>query len=151
MDVSRRQAITAGIASLGAAAVDAQDQSMKIGVIGLGTRGDQAHVRTLKTLSDARITAICDIQPDRMQKINDGLPSKAATYVDYRELIKDPNVGIVVVATPGYLHHDIALAVLRAGKDLLLEKPLALNYRDAMDVVREAEKSDRVMAVGVPG
>ena len=47
-----------------------------------------------------------------MQEINDGLPSKAATYVDYRELIKDPNVGIVVIATPGYLHHEMALAVL---------------------------------------
>ena len=122
---------------------------MKIGVIGLGVRGDQAHVHTLKQLSEAKITAICDIQPDRMQKINDGLPSKAATYVDYRELIKDPNVGIVVIATPGYLHHEMALAVLRAGKDLVLEKPLSLNYKDAMDVVREAEKSNRVVAVGM--
>jgi predicted dehydrogenase len=129
--------------------MEGQDQPMKIGVIGLGTRGDQAHVRTLKQLSEAKITAICDIQPDRMQKINEGLPSKAATYVDYRELIKDPNVGIVVVATPGYLHHDMALAVLRAGKDMVLEKPLSLNYRDAMDVVREAEKSGRVVAVGM--
>jgi predicted dehydrogenase len=127
MNFSRRQAITAGIASLGAAALDAQAEPMKLGVIGLGTRGDQAHVKTLKTLSEAKITAICDIQSDRMQKINDGLPSKAATYVDYRELIKDPNVSIVVIATPGYLHHDMALAVLRAGKDLVLEKPLALN------------------------
>jgi predicted dehydrogenase len=149
MNFSRRQAITAGIASLGAAALDAQAEPMKLGVIGLGTRGDQAHVKTLKTLSEAKITAICDIQSDRMQKINDGLPSKAATYVDYRELIKDPNVSIVVIATPGYLHHDMALAVLRAGKDLVLEKPLALNYRDAMDVIHEAEKSKRVVAVGM--
>jgi predicted dehydrogenase len=149
MSVSRRQAITAGIASLSAAALDAQEQPMKIGVIGLGLRGEQAHVATLKNISEAKITAICDIQPDRMQKINDGLPSKAATYVDYRELIKDPNVGIVVVATPGYLHHEMAVAALRAGKDLVLEKPLSLNYRDAMDVVREAEKSGRVVAVGM--
>jgi predicted dehydrogenase len=149
MDVSRRQAITAGIATLGAAALEAQEQPMKIGVIGLGTRGDQAHIKTLKTLSEAKVTAICDIQSDRMQNVNGELPSKAATYVDYRELIKDPNVGIVVVATPGYLHHEMALAVLRAGKDLLLEKPLSLNYKDAMDVIREAEKSNRVVAVGM--
>src|SRR5436190_12838443 len=126
MNFSRRQAITAGIASFGAAALDAQEQAMKIGVIGLGNRGNNAHVHTLKQLSEAKITAICDIQPDLMKQINDGLPSKAATYVDYRELIKDPNVGIVVVATPGYLHREMALAALRAGKDLMLEKPLAL-------------------------
>ncbi len=122
---------------------------MKIGVIGLGVRGTQAHVVALKQLADAKITALCDLQPDRMQKVNDGLPAKAATYVDYRELIKDPNVSIVVVATPGYLHHDMALAALRAGKDLVLEKPLSLNYKDAMDVVREAERSGRVVAVGM--
>jgi predicted dehydrogenase len=149
MNFSRRQAITAGIAGLGAAALEAQAQPVKIGVIGLGTRGNQAHVHTLKTLSEAKITAICDIQADRMKEINDGLPSKAATYVDYRELIKDPNVGIVVVATPGYLHKEMALAALHAGKDLLLEKPLALNYHDAMEVIREAEKSNRVVAVGM--
>ena len=149
MNVSRRQAIASGIATLGAAALDAQEQPMKIGVIGLGNRGHNAHVFTLKKLSEAKITAICDIQPDLMKEVNDELPSKAATYVDYRELIKDPNVGIVVIATPGYLHHEMALAVLRAGKDLLLEKPLSLNYRDAMDVVREAEKSKRVVAVGM--
>src|SRR5438477_12804694 len=112
MNFSRRQAIATGIATLGPAALEAEEQPIKIGVLGLGLRGTQAHVATLKQLSDARITAICDIQPDRMQAINDGLPSKAATYVDYRELIKDPNVGIIVVATPGYLHHDMALAVL---------------------------------------
>src|SRR5260370_41137869 len=117
MNFSRRQAIATGIATLGAAALEAQDQPMKIGVIGLGLRGHQAHVATLKQFSEAKITAICDIQPDRMQKINDELPAKAATYVDYRELIKDPNVGIVVVATPGYLHHEMALAALHAGKD----------------------------------
>src|SRR5215471_6987589 len=133
MHFTRRQAITAGIASLGATALDGQQQPMKIGVIGLGNRGNQAHVRTLKQLSEAKITAICDVQLDRMQKVNEGLPSKAATYVDYRELIKDPNVGIVVVATPGYLHHEMAVAALRAGKDLVLE----------------AEKSGRVVAVGM--
>ena len=122
---------------------------MKIGVIGLGVRGTQAHVASLKQLSDAKITALCDIQPDRMEKVNQELPSKAATYVDYRELIKDPNVSIVVVATPGWLHHDMAMAALRAGKDLLLEKPLSLNYRDAIEVVREAERSGRVVAVGM--
>ena len=122
---------------------------MKIGVIGLGMRGTQAHVKALKELSGTKITALCDIQPDRMQKVNAGLPTKAATYVDYRELIKDPNVSIVVVATPGYLHHDMALAALRAGKDLVLEKPLSLNYHDAMDVVREAERSGRIVAVGM--
>jgi predicted dehydrogenase len=148
MNYSRRQVIASGVA-LGAAAMEAQVQPMKVGIIGLGIRGSQAHVTALKEFADARITALCDVQPERMQKINDGLSAKAATYVDYREMIRDPNVGIVVIATPGYLHHEMALAALRAGKDLMIEKPLALNYRDAMDIVREAERSGRVVGVGM--
>ena len=145
MHFTRREAITTGLA----AALQAQGQPMKLGVIGLGNRGKNAHILTLKKLPEAKITAICDIQPNLMQEINDGLPAKAATYVDYRELIKDPNVGIVVIATPGYLHKEMALAALSAGKDLVLEKPLALNYRDAVEIVRAAEKSGRIVAVGM--
>ena len=149
MHPSRREAITAGVASLGAAVLEAQEPPMKIGIVGLGVRGTQAHVAALKQLGEAKVTALCDIQPDRMAQVNEGLPSKAATYVDYRELVRDPNVSIVVIATPGWLHHDMALAALRAGKDLLLEKPLAVNYREAMDIVREAERTGRVVAVGM--
>src|SRR5215472_9325541 len=82
MNFSRRQAITAGIASMGAAALQAplqaQDQQpMKLGIIGLGNRGNLAHVLTLKQLPEAKITAICDIQPELFDKINSQLPAKA--------------------------------------------------------------------------
>lgn len=137
--------MAAGLASL---ALPAQEKTVRVGIIGLGLRS-RAHLDALKKVSDGKIVALCDIQPDRMEKVNAGLPSKAATYVNYRELIKDPNVGVVVIVTPGYLHHDMAIAALRAGKDVLLEKPLALNYREAMDIKREAEKSGRIMAVGM--
>jgi predicted dehydrogenase len=79
----------------------------------------------------------------------EGLPSRPEMYTDYRELLKDRRVGAVVVITPGYLHHEMALAALRAGKDLLLEKPLALNYAQAVDIVREARKSGRIVCVGM--
>jgi predicted dehydrogenase len=148
MTISRRQAIGAGVASLGARALQAQQDGMKIGIIGLGIRST-AHLPAIKQLAEARITALCDIQPERMHKVNDGLPVKASTYVDYRELIRDPNVSVVVIATPGYLHHEMALAALRAGKDLVLEKPMALNYRDAMEIKREAERTGRIVAVGM--
>jgi UDP-N-acetyl-2-amino-2-deoxyglucuronate dehydrogenase len=147
MSVSRREVIGT-LPALGAAALQAQSKPLGVGIIGLGNRSS-AHLPALKQLSDYKITAICDIQPDRMEKVNDQLPSRAATYVDYRELIRDPNVGVVVIVTPGYLHHDMAIAALRAGKDLVLEKPIAVNYRDALDIQREAERSGRIVAVGM--
>jgi predicted dehydrogenase len=148
MENRREFLITAGMASLSAAALQAQAAPVKIGFIGLGNRST-AHLPALRQLPEAKITALCDIQPDRMQKVNAELPSKATTYVDYRELIKDPQVSVVVIATPGYLHREMAIAALRAGKDLLLEKPIATTYRDALEIQREAQKSGRIVAVGM--
>src|SRR3712207_7328512 len=70
-----------------------------------------------------------------------------STLFPYTTLFRsrDRNVGIVVIATPGYLHKQMALEALRAGKDLLLEKPIALNYEDALEIVREAKRSRRIV------
>jgi len=54
-----------------------------------------------------------------------------------------------VIVTPGYLHHEMAIAALRAGKDVLMEKPMATNYADALDLIREAKRSGRIVAVGM--
>ena len=78
-----------------------------------------------------------------------GCPSRRPLTWTTGELIRDPKVGIVVIATPGYLHKQMALEALRAGKDLLLEKPIALNYADALEIVREAKRSRRIVAVGM--
>ncbi len=148
--ISRREIMAAGAATMSAALLDAQtSKPVNFGIIGLGNRSG-AHTGPLKKLAqDGKIVALCDIQSDRMQKVNEGLAEKAEMYTDYRELIKDKNVSAVAIVTPGYLHHEMALAALRAGKDLMLEKPLALNYKDAMDIVREAKRSGRVVSVGM--
>ncbi len=141
--------MAAGLASLGAAALDAQsDKPVQIGIIGLGNRS-KAHFAGLKGLTEGKIVALCDLESARMDTVNKALPEKAETYTDYRELIKDKNVGAVVIVTPGYLHHEMAVAALRAGKDVLMEKPLATNYADALDLIREAKRSGRIVAVGM--
>src|SRR5690349_20069889 len=114
MDVSRR----AMFAAAGTALLSAQaDAPPKIGIIGCGNRS-RAHLDAWKQLPQAKVAAISDIQTDKMATVNKALPEPAATYIDYRELIRDKNVGIVVIATPGYLHKEMALEALRAGKDL---------------------------------
>ena len=144
--MTRREMVAALAA---AASLEAQPTPVSLGVIGLGLRS-RAHLNAIEKLrAESRIAALGDIQPDRMVEVNAGLPAKAATYTDYRELIKDPNVGAVVIVTPGYLHKEMALQAMRAGKDVLLEKPLALNYADAREIVREARRTGRVVCVGM--
>ena len=102
-----------------------------------------------KLQQETKIAALCDIRSDRMQKVNEGLAEKAEMYTDYRELIKDKRVSAVAIVTPGYLHHEMVLAALRAGKDVMVEKPMAVNYREAMDIVREAKRTGQNRVLGI--
>ena len=145
MDVSRRSML----AVAGTALLQGQSSApLGIGIVGCGNRS-RAHQSGLKPLTEAKIVAVSDIRPEKMTEFNSGLPAPATTYIDYRELIRDMNVGIVVIATPGYLHKEMALEALRAGKDLMLEKPIATNYADAIEIIREAKRLKRIVAVGM--
>lgn len=147
--VSRRQIIATGLASLGASVAGAQMRSINVGIIGVGLRSG-AHIKALKQLqNESAIVALCDLEPGRMAKAAEGLTLRPKMYTDYRELLRDRNVAVVAIITPGYLHHEMALAALRAGKDVMLEKPLALNYAEATDIIRETRKSGRVVCVGM--
>lgn len=148
--ISRREMV-AGLAALGAASAQAQAPGggLGVGMIGVGLRSG-AHLKALAQLrAESRITALCDLESARMAKVAAGLPAKPELYTDYREMLRDKNVSAVAIITPGYLHHEMTLAALRAGKDVLLEKPLALNYKEAADIVREARKSGRIVCVGM--
>lgn len=143
--VSRRGMVTA----LGAGALLAQGpRTPRIGVIGLGNRS-RSHFEGLKHLPEAAISALCDLDSQRIEKVNAGLPAKTTGYTDYRELIADPKVDAVVIVAPNFLHHEMVLAALRAGKDVLVEKPLALTYPQAREIVREARRRGRVVVVGM--
>jgi len=119
-----------------------------IGVIGTGNRAS-AHFRAYPQLPEARIVALSDLESDRMESYNKALPQRAATYTDWRELLKDPRVGIVVITAPNFLHHEMAIAALRAGKHVLLEKPIAISYPLARRIQAEAKSSGRILAVGM--
>lgn len=148
-DISRRQMMAVGLAALGTTAANAQAGSVNLGIIGVGLRSG-AHLKALTQLqSESNVVALCDLESARMAKAAGALPSKPAMYTDYRELLNDKSVGAVAIITPGYMHHEMAIAALRAGKDVMLEKPLALNYKEAADIIRESRKSGKVVCVGM--
>jgi len=145
MSLSRRDLVSA----LGAGSMLAQSPAAaRLGVIGLGARS-RAHFAAFKSVPEARVTALCDLDSQQIDRVNKDLPAKASGYTDFRELIADRNVDAVVIVAPNFLHHDMALAALRAGKDVMVEKPLALTYREAKEVADEAKRSGRIMAVGM--
>ncbi len=144
--ISRRR-LTLGMA--GFAALNAQVKDTPgIGVIGLGNRSRQ-HFAAMAELPEAKVVALCDLDSKRIAAKNDGLSRKATPYTDYRELLRDPNVGMVVIATPNFTHHDIAIAALRAGKDVILEKPIAISYAQAREIQAEAKRNGRILGIGM--
>ena len=143
--MTRREAIQAAAA---APLMAQTNKTVKIGLIGNGNRGT-AHLAAYLKMPEANVTALSDVEPARMDGFNAKLGGMATKYVDWRELIKDRNVDVVAIAVPNYLHAEMAIAALRAGKHVLLEKPIAVNYRQARQIQAEAARSGRVLAIGM--
>jgi predicted dehydrogenase len=124
------------------------ESTFKLGLIGLGNRS-RTHLAAYRELANIEVAALCDIQPDRMRAARHGPAANAELYTDYRELIADKDVQAVAIATPNYLHAEMAIAALKAGKDVLLEKPIGLNYEEALQVASAARTSGRALAIGM--
>ena len=147
---------TAAVAALaGPAAIRARgaNDKIQIGWIGVGTRGNAGIDWLKKAAPDTvTITAICDTfqgylarGKDRVQTIWGNTP---ATYEDYHDLLASSSIDAVFIMTPEHLHHDMAIAALRAGKHVYLEKPLAHTIEEGFDIVREWKKSGKIVQVG---
>ena len=114
-------------------------------MIGCGYWGPNL-IRNFSDIDDATVVACCDLSPDRLSKIQKRYPSLQCTQ-DYQELLRDPNVDAVVVATPVSTHYPIARQALEHGKHVLLEKPLADSSEHALDLIERAKAAGRVLMV----
>ena len=117
-----------------------------IGVVGYGYWGPNL-VRNFAESRGASIRMVSDLQPERLAQVQRRYPG-VTTTMSPEELIRDPGVDAVVVATPVEHHYDLALAALRAGKHVLVEKPLASNSTQASHLIDEAASRRLVLMVG---
>ncbi len=116
-------------------------KKINIGIIGLGGIANK-HIFELLKCEDAEIVAICDINPEAISaKVEKYGLHAAKQYSDYRDLIADPNVQAVEICTPNYLHAEMAIAAFNAGKPVNLEKPIAMCYKQALDILAAANDS----------
>lgn len=118
---------------------------VQVGVVGYGYWGPNL-VRNLMELPDCRVTAICDRREDRLALAARRCPT-ARTTSDLESVIRSVEVDVIVVATPVSSHYEIARAALRAGKHVLVEKPLATSSKETEDLIEEARSRGRVLMV----
>jgi predicted dehydrogenase len=123
---------------------------MRVGIIGGGLMGREAAsafgrwfvLDRERVPVRAELTAVCDLQPSLLEWFK-GVPGVRLLTRDHRELLASPDVDVVYVAVPHNLHESIYVDVLRAGKDLLAEKPFGIDLGAAERIAHEARVSGR--------
>lgn len=120
-------------------------QPLGVGVIGCGYWGPNL-IRNFAHHPDSRVVAVCDIRLERAQQLATWYPITRVTS-DPMELIADPEVEFVVVATPARTHYPLAKAALEAGKNVLTMKPMATSVEHAEELVNLAAAKGLLLAV----
>ena len=111
---------------------------IKLGIVGLGRAGYGMHVHELQDFLDMyEIYAVCDIIEERRNKV--AAESGAKAYADYAEMLKDPEIEVVAIATRSSDHYEHAMMALKAGKVVFLDKPMCTTYEEALDLVSYAK------------
>ena len=136
----------AGLAAAGSLLGAGQD--IAVGMIGVGGRGSFLLTNVLQ-VPGVKITHICDIDPSALDKgLTAAARDKPQGIADYRKLLEKTEIDVVVIATPCYLHREMAIAALEAGKNVYCEKPLALTPEDNRAIVEAAKKAKGILQVG---
>ena len=122
-----------GSSSVPASALGANDR-VNAGVIGAGSQGSSL-IRSLGTVPNSKITAMCDIFEPNLSKGANLAASQPKTFIDYRKVIESKDVDAVVIATPLHMHYEIALAALDAGKHVFVEKTMMYSMKQCEQIV----------------
>lgn len=121
-------------------------EKVRFALVGFGAWGSH-HARAMCSVPEASLAAIVERNPESRQKAQAEYPQVRA-FADCQEMLAAVDVDAVDVVLPTHLHHAVGMAILRAGKHLLMEKPLAGELAQCDDLVAEARQRGKLLAVG---
>ncbi|HYE14459.1 MAG TPA: Gfo/Idh/MocA family oxidoreductase [Pyrinomonadaceae bacterium] len=119
--------------------------SVTVGVIGCGYWGPNL-IRNFAEAGGAELRWVCDADARRLDRMARRYPAARAS-TDYRELLADPRLDAVVIATPVATHYPFARRALEAGKHVLVEKPFTASVREAEELIETAERRGMALMV----
>jgi len=117
-----------------------------LGQVGLGYWGPNL-LRSFQALPTARVKALCDLNAEVLARAGERYPELLRT-TEYADLLRDPEIGAVVVSSSATTHYRLARAALEAGKHVFVEKPIALRQDEAEMLIRLADERGLVLMVG---
>ncbi len=151
--VSRRTLLSSAIAAPAILSAQGTNNRIRAGWIGTGSRGN--HVMNMAYGGSAdlmEVVAVCDTYAGNLNRAKDNVQTKGKntpkTYVDYKELLADPNVDVVFIMTPEHLHYEMTMAAIKAKKHIYVEKPLAHTIEEGAEIVKAGEASGKMIQVG---
>lgn len=118
---------------------------ISFGVIGYGYWGPNL-VRNLAEVNGARVVAISDMRSDRRALAERRYPGMR-TYADGRDVVSSTDVDVVVIATPVATHFELGMAAFKAGKHVLIEKPMTQTVEQGLRLIEAAERANRILMV----
>ena len=121
---------------------------MKVAVIGCGTIANAAHIPSYMNNQEVEIKYFCDIIPERAEACVKKYGCGTAIE-DYHIVMADPEIEAVSVCTPNNVHSLIATDFLRAGKNVLCEKPAARTYPEALEMQKVQHETGKILNIGV--
>jgi len=119
---------------------------LRIGIIGLGWFGE-IHAETIIGIPNLKLDALCTRTPDRLAEQGKKF-GVSKLYTDYHDMLADPDIDAVSICTMWDQHTEPAIAALKAGKHVFLEKPIASTPEDARKIVEAAKTSKGILFIG---
>jgi len=125
---------------------EAKRRTIGVAVVGAGYWGPNL-IRNVAETRGAKLAAIVDEDAERLEKVGRRYPGTPLLN-DYEDVLRDGSIDAVVVATPAATHHALAYAAMEAGKDVLVEKPMAVTVAECRSLLRCAEENERILMAG---
>ena len=120
-----------------------------IAVIGCGRIANNAHFPALSQIEEVRIKYACDVLIEKANAAKEKFPAIENVIDDYHIALNDPEVDACFVLTPNHSHYTITMDALKAGKHVMCEKPITVNYPLSLEMAEEAEKQGKILNIGV--
>ncbi len=120
-------------------------KALKAALVGVGVAGQVGHIPAWKKLENVELVALCDRDLEKATRVAQrfGIPLATSNFED---ILGDPEIDLVDVCTPNFLHAPLTIAALESGKHVLVERPIARTAAEAEKMVKAAEKADRHLA-----
>jgi predicted dehydrogenase len=123
-------------------------EPLKLGIVGAGAVTQVAHLPVLRRLKGVQLAAICDTDAAKAGALAERFKVEHS-FTDIEELLDAVELDALAICTPNHLHEPHAIAALAAGLHVLVERPLALNGAGVQRILRQAEKRNRLLMVGM--